>query len=108
MSVITQNKGGLLVNEEFSVPEMDFYKKHTQKTIGHLLPQKQYKELSNERWPVLFVLQKRCKESNVKTICAPCSTSHVEPPQQATTSKQGEPININTTMPFLMISIAAQ
>jgi hypothetical protein len=32
MFVMTQNKGGLLVNEEFSVPEIDFYKKHTQKT----------------------------------------------------------------------------
>jgi hypothetical protein len=67
-SVMTQNKGGLLVNEEFSVPEIDFYKKHTQKTIGYLLPKKTYKELNNERWPVLFVLQKCCKESNVKTV----------------------------------------
>jgi len=68
MSVMTQNKVGLLVNEEFSVPGIDVYKKHTQKTIGYLLPKKTYKELNNERWPVLFVLQKRCKERNVKTV----------------------------------------
>jgi hypothetical protein len=68
MFVMIQNKGGLLVNEEFSVPEIDFYKKHTQKTIGYLLPKSTYRELSKERWPVFIVLQKRCKESNVKTV----------------------------------------
>lgn len=68
MFVMTQNKGGLLVNEEFSVPEIDFYKKHTQKTIGYLFPKNIYRELGNERWPVLIVLQKCCKESNVKTV----------------------------------------